>query len=36
MKAPAIDGFIQRFRRERYDVDEQSKVLMDELYSLID
>ena len=36
MKAPRIDGFINRYHREQYALDEKSKELLRKLYSLID
>ena len=36
MKAPLIDGFINRYHREQYALDEKSKELLRKLYSLID
>jgi len=36
MKAPQIDGFINRYHREQYALDEKSKGLLLKLYSLID
>ena len=35
MKAPQIDGFINRYHREQYALDEKSKELLRKLYSLI-
>ena len=36
MKAPRLDGFINRYHREQYALDEKSKELLRKLYSLID
>jgi hypothetical protein len=36
MKAPRIDGFINRYQREQYALDKKSKELLRKLYSLID